>query len=1224
MRAWPAGNGCPKETEECTDKPLGATRVAYGELPDVVGHGTFVASIACGMDDIVMFDEGSGLTNVCRETSPLWTEVGEPKDKQYDKKCCEYCDYDMLPWYVARRDADGFQYGMGISPWGNFGGSAGGTVAGYSPFAHAQRTYLYNRARISNNSWGEVLVVGGNDGAYGGICQSFDVLVRDVLLTGEQNNPDLPAPFPMNQELSYVMAAGNDNGVNELGGFGDILVTPPATAKNVITVGSSQNVRDDCATLIPGEIRDTFNIAAFTSFGPTSDGRIKPEIVTPGGGVWGALTQYPQYLLPIPDWVRGCDPEKISCPAPNDCIDGACGTDTACGLPYPCYPLQRMGVGWPLYTCGSGTSYSAPQVAGATQLLWFWFIQRLLNEQNQHMLPPTPAMCRGYIINSARYLPLFNPQTGILDKLPSIAQGFGIMNIEHMFDNVPRVIRDQTTPRAIDTPLIYTNVVPQQTFFSNSGQNYEVSGRVADPTKPFRVTLTWSDSPGTPGFGRQLVNNLDLEVLIGTNQYLGNWFGREYSVYQKFDQTPDRVNNLECVFLPVGVTGIWTVVVRAQEINGMAVPHIQGATVGQDFALVVYNGEDSTDQPNYTTNNTPQTSIRIFDYPYAFTNQYTTSVNVGGTNTYKKVYPDSSAGWGGGHEFFKVAKPTVGTVFTVDTFGSDFDTLLSVWMGIPGSLVEVASNDDFDPVTLQSKLQFTVAEVSDYYITVQGRRDSLGNISQGKMILNVQATPPPIYFEPSPLDFGDVYIGTTSATVSVTFYNATPGKLDVYDAVIAGLNGSEFRIKGEKCAGTYLPSGASCTLDLQFVPGYPEGQKRANLLVFDSGTGGKRTLPLIGRSLIPVPFICASRVEFSFGAVGLGYTSTVQSVTISNCGYAAMVVTNVAVVGPAASQFVLTANSCTNSAIPVGGTCTLSLVFAPTVVGSATALLEFTSNAGGSPRTFPLEGGGVVATSQPCLSRSEIVFTPVGDGATGSVQNVTIRSCGTAPLVITGVQLTGTNANQFLISSDLCTGQTLPLTSNCTIGVRFAPQGSGNRTAELQIFDNAPGSPHIVVLRGTALGSQPDLHINKGKGKKGWVGVGLLTPPTPMSEQTFRQRSGRGKKKTFYVNIANLGNNADNFTIAGSVDQPGNYTVRYFIGAIPGDDKDITTLVQQGLYNSSMLAGGAVTGLATMLRVEVTADRAAPSGTNNITLTAVANVNLGRVDVVTAQTIVKK
>jgi len=92
------------------------------------------------------------------------------------------------------------------------------------------------------------------------------------------------------------------------------------------------------------------------------------------------------------------------------------------------------------------------------------------------------------------------------------------------------VLRDESTPRAIDVALITTNPAAQQTYFSQSGQSYEVSGQVFDSTKPFRVTLAWTDAPGAPLAGRELVNNLDLQVTVGGVVFKGNVFSEDHSV----------------------------------------------------------------------------------------------------------------------------------------------------------------------------------------------------------------------------------------------------------------------------------------------------------------------------------------------------------------------------------------------------------------------------------------------------------------------------------------------------------------------------------------------------------------------------------------------------------------------------------------------------------------------------------------------------------------------
>jgi len=67
---------------------------------------------------------------------------------------------------------------------------------------------------------------------------------------------------------------------------------------------------------------------------------------------------------------------------------------------------------------------------------------------------------------------------------------------------------------------------------------------------------------------------------------------------------------------------------------------------------------------------------------------------------------------------------------TIDTFGSNYDTILAVWTGARGSLASVGCNDD--AVVLQSALQIAATEGETYYIEIA---DFSG--SGGQLTLNV-------------------------------------------------------------------------------------------------------------------------------------------------------------------------------------------------------------------------------------------------------------------------------------------------------------------------------------------------------------------------------------------------------------------------------------------------------------------------------------------------------
>jgi hypothetical protein len=395
-------------------------------------------------------------------------------------------------------DSDGFRYGLGVHPYITLGATQVFAPEFTNPPLAKMVDMMYrDGARISSNSWGAY------ENSYTADCQTYDSLVRDSQSSVQGN-----------QEMTIVFSAGNKGPGSNL--------TAPGNAKNVIMVGASENLRpgmDGCKIDSTGA-DDINSLISFSSGGPATDGRIKPDIVAPGTHVTGARSQASGYTG-----------------------GGVCGPD---------YPAGQS-----VYTWSSGTSHSCPAVAGGAAI-----VRQFFQQSAGHA--PSPAMIKAYLANSATYM------TGALanDTLPSNNQGWGLMSLGRALDGVPRMMIDQDQ------------------VLSNTGQIITVHGRVADPSKPFRVTLAWTDAPGNL-VASPVVNDLDLQVDIGGKTYLGNHFSGAVSVE---GGTADHLDNVEAVWAPGGASGDFTVRIVAANIAGDGVPGNTDST-DQDFALVVYNAQ---------------------------------------------------------------------------------------------------------------------------------------------------------------------------------------------------------------------------------------------------------------------------------------------------------------------------------------------------------------------------------------------------------------------------------------------------------------------------------------------------------------------------------------------------------------------------------------------------------------------------------------------------------
>ena len=426
-------------------------------------------------------------------------------------------------------DASGFRYGLGVAPFVRLGSTVIFDPNVYTfPNLTAIESRAYNdNARISSNSWGANV-----GGAYTIDSQTYDALVRDSQPTG--------APFTQagNQEMVIVFSAGNQ-------GPSSSSIGSPGTAKNVITVGAAENVQaiggtDGCNIADTGA--DSANdIISFSSRGPTTDGRRKPEIVAPGTHITGGV-------------VQASNPAATGTANPCYTGNGICGGVSGANF----FPSGQQ-----FYSASSGTSHSAPAVAGAAALVR----QRFLNTS---LAAPSPAMTKAVLMNSARYM----NGAGANDSLWSYVQGMGEVNLTTAMGlfSAPSVLRDQDAGD----------------LFTATGQSRTFTGTVSSSGQPFRVTMAWTDAPGSTT-GNAFVNNLDLEVTVGGQTYKGNVFNGANSTT---GGVADPRNNAESVFIPAGVSGTYTVRVIATNIAGDGVPNVGGA-LDQDFALVISNAVSS-------------------------------------------------------------------------------------------------------------------------------------------------------------------------------------------------------------------------------------------------------------------------------------------------------------------------------------------------------------------------------------------------------------------------------------------------------------------------------------------------------------------------------------------------------------------------------------------------------------------------------------------------------
>jgi subtilisin family serine protease len=214
-------------------------------------------------------------------------------------------------------------------------------------------------AKIGSNSWGSDV-----QGEYDIDAAQFDELVRDA-----------DASTPGDQPYILEFSAGN-------AGPDAQTLDSPATGKNVIATGASENVAGTLALTYGLYADGPDTMCDFSSRGPCADGRIKPDLVAPGS------------------WIASA----ASAAAPDEAAIAWTAIDD-------------------YYVYMGGTSMSGPHAAGAAAV----FVQFYQNTHGNAV--PSPALVKAALINSADELDESNGGPG---PVPNNDEGWGRINLANI------------------------------------------------------------------------------------------------------------------------------------------------------------------------------------------------------------------------------------------------------------------------------------------------------------------------------------------------------------------------------------------------------------------------------------------------------------------------------------------------------------------------------------------------------------------------------------------------------------------------------------------------------------------------------------------------------------------------------------------------------------------------------------------------------------------------
>ena len=204
-------------------------------------------------------------------------------------------------------------------------------------------------------------------------------------------------------------------------------------------------------------------------------------------------------------------------------------------------------------------------------------------------------------------------------------------------------------------------------------------------------------------------------------------------------------------------------------------------------------------------------------------------------------------------------------------------------------------------------------------------------------------------FSPGSVLFAGTRNVGTSISQTVILTNDQTTKLTVSSIGIIGPNAGDFSSKNN--CGTTVWAGLHCTITVTFKPLGPL-TRTASLRIIDNL--GTQNVALSGIATE----LKLSAATLAFGSVTVGQTKSLP-VIVTNFGTSAMNILSpgIVVTGTAASDY-SQSNTC-GTGLAAGGTCTITVVFKPTKIGSRSAVLNINDNGGPSPQKVTLSGKGI-------------------------------------------------------------------------------------------------------------------------------------------------------------------------------------------------------------------------------------------------------------------------
>ncbi|MBN1442949.1 MAG: choice-of-anchor D domain-containing protein [Planctomycetes bacterium] len=326
---------------------------------------------------------------------------------------------------------------------------------------------------------------------------------------------------------------------------------------------------------------------------------------------------------------------------------------------------------------------------------------------------------------------------------------------------------------------------------------------------------------------------------------------------------------------------------------------------------------------------------------------------------------------------------------------------------------------------------------------------------------------PEIDVSPLVLDFGDVFVGSSSR-LTFSIRNRGTAPLEILGVALGSGTSPALAISSGPASSRLDPGGVAA-VEVRFSPS-TAGTHSGTVRIASNDTDERVVVvSLSGRGTpVPAPKILVDPLALDYGDVYIGQSLSLE-VRIQNIGNADLLLTALYLEEGSSPELRLDDGSA-GVRLAASASLLVSISYTPWDTGFDAGVLRIESSDTAQPVIrVPLAASGI-AQLEPDIDVSPLLVRfgqlTVGQSATVSI---TIENAGSAALSVSPLAFAAGTSSDFAIASGF-TGGTIAAGDGASIGVRYAPQSDGADTGRLLISSSDADEPMVEVqLEGSAV-----------------------------------------------------------------------------------------------------------------------------------------------------------